>query len=337
MQKLKKLVATLLMMGLIITLMPSTQVAAKDEDSVAYQTVDSVDSLQNFIDSDGAYSSQDTISTAWKGNSGLHKISVDEDGWIFIRGYSNDDYEAKILLYSNFACTNQIGEAYCSKKKEENLVACYVKAGNYYYITSRWNGYEVPMINTCYVGFLPAKDRIQVDKITYSKDHASAVVTFDYDEDYLGSFLDGTIRVIKKDVAYTDIQNNDLWKSDSRENALEKNSFKVTANGTYTARIAGSDKYFAMCTFEIDGIKDANPAKPKIASYQKGSDTISGTAAANTKVIVKVSGKSYTATVNDAGKWEVSTNSNLKKGQKITAYVKTSAGTKSKVTSVVVK
>lgn len=333
--KKRKLTTVLLIMVLMVTMIPNKSIQAKDEDSVAYQIVDSVDSLQNYIDTDGAFSSEDTINTTWKGDSNLHKISVDEDGWIFIRGYSNDDGCANTILYSNSACTNKLATASCSSDPKENLLACYVSAGNYYYITSRWNGYKVPMVNTCYVGFMPASERIKVDKITYSDDKTSAVVTFDYDEEYLPSFQDGTIRVIKKDVAYTDVQNNTVWQIDNRKNALEKNSFKVTTNGTYTARIAGDgDNYFAMCTFEVDGLKDSGIAKPKVTSYQKGSSSVSGTALAGAKVVVKVSGKSYTATVNSDGKWEVSLKTSLKKGQKITVYVKASSGTKSKTTSV---
>lgn len=339
MKKITKLITVLLSLALMVSLMPANLSFAKDEDSVFYQEVDSVNSLQNFIDSDGQFSSQDTITTAWSGTGGLHKISVDQDGWIFIRGYSSDNDYAKTILYSNFAMTNQIGKAYCSPDASKNLLACYVTAGNYYYVTSRWNGSKVPMINTCYVGFMPSEERIKVDTIKYSKDKTVATVTFDYDQEYLPSLLEGTLRVVKKNVAYTDLYNNDVWKTETRENALEKNSFKVTSNGTYTARIAGggNDAYFAMCTFDIEGLKDGSPSTPKINSYKKGTKVISGTATKNTKITVKVSGKSYKATVNSKGKWKVSVKSKLKKGQKVTAVIKTSAGTKSKTKTVTVK
>lgn len=329
MKGLRRILASMMIAALAISCVPVSGVQAKDSDSVPYQTVDSVDSLQNYINTDGAYSSQDTIQTDWKGEGAVHKISVDEPGWIYIRNNTPNNY-TDCNLYSNAAITNLLA-------KGRELVAAYVPAGNYYYQVSRWNGTK-PLTSTCYVGFMAATERIAVDKITYSKDRSVATVSFDYDADYLGGFNVGTIRVVNKAVPYTKLKDEKTWVTKDRANALTKNSFKATKNGTYTARIGSpEDAYYCMVTFEIKGLKSSKPAVPKILSYKKSSRTISGTALANTKVVIKVSGTSYTANVASNGKWKITLKSPLRKGQKITGYVKNSAGIKSNTTSKVVK
>lgn len=67
-----------------------------------------------------------------------------------------------------------------------------------------------------------------------------------------------------------------------------------------------------------------------------GATKITGTGAAYTTVYVKVGGKTIKGTVDKDDKWSVTT-PKLKKGEKITAYLKNTAGTNSKTASVKVK
>lgn len=345
---MKKLLKQCLAIIMILSLIPLSHVKASevseqpettnsDDGSVLCSDLSSPDDLQDLIDNDVAYSSQDVITTDWSGTAAPHKIVVKERGWIFISIFEKDKY-TDCSLYSNFALTSKIAKVH-PNSGETNTLACYVEAGTYYYQISRWNGFNTSSTTTSYVGFMPATTRIKVDKITLSADKSIAKVTFDYDEDYLKNFLEGTIRVVGGSVAYKDIQNGNVWKVENRENALETGTFKATSNGTYTARIAGGDKdlYYCDVVFEVEGITSNKPAAPKILSYKTGSTEISGTGVAGTQVYIKVSGNAYTGTVGSDGKWKVTCKSKLKKGVKITGYVKNVAGVNGVTTTVKVK
>lgn len=337
MLKIKKWIATVLTMAMVVTIAPVHTAKAEDDGTVTYQTVTSATGLQSYIDADGAYTCQDVIEN--KGGKGaLRKISVDEDGWIFIQSYATYQNDAntsygKIRLYSNFAGTSQLAVANTGK-----LLVAYVQKGTYYYEAERWNGsFNVDMIVTAYVGFMPASNRLKVSKITYSADKSVATVKFAYNSEFFAGFLASTLRVIKKDVPYAELKNGTIWGTNNRENALEKNNFTATENGTYTARIATNDDYWVMCKFKISGLKTAAPATPKITSYKRGTKAVSGTAQANTKIFVSVNGKTYKATVGSNGKWKITASTKLKKGQTVKAYAKNAAGKSGKKKTVTVK
>ena len=353
----KKLFALGLILTIIIAAIPSGLVYASDigdeefdefealdnefeeevekDDSVLVSTISDPKDLQDLIDTDVEYSSKDEINTKWSGSTTACKVNVDEEGWLFISAYGGRD-DIDIELYSNFALTSKIGTFHVNSTTEDNpTLACYVKEGSYYYVISRWNGYE-PLSLTTYAGFMPSSARIKVDKITYSKDKSKAAVTFDYDEEYLVNLQEGTLRVISGTVNYRDINKNVTWNVDNRENALETDIFYTTKNGTYTIRIAGSDKYFCKVSFEITDIVDKAPKTPSIKTYKVGTKTVSGTGTYGTTAYVKASGKYYKCVVNKKGEWTVKV-PKLKKGATLTAYVKTSAGVKSKSTTKKVK
>ncbi|SHO48106.1 Ig-like domain-containing protein [Anaerocolumna xylanovorans] len=344
---MKKLLKQCLVIIMVLSLVPANYVRASEvneqpetvqeaDGSVLCSILSSPDDLQGLIDNDIEFSSQDVITTKWSGTGNPHKIVVKEKGWIFITFFEDDKY-TDCSLFSNFALTSKIAKVHPSTD-DTNTLACYVDAGTYYYQISRWNGYVVST-TTSYVGFMPASARIKMDKITLSADKSSATVTFDYDENYLENFLNGTIRVVGGTASYKDIQNEKTWKTENRENALEKNAFYTTQNGTYTARIAGSskDNYFCDVTFEIRGIDNKKPAAPKVTSYKSGSREISGTGLAGTQVYIKTGGSTYSATVGKNGEWKVTCKTKLKKGINITAYVKNQSGVSSKSTTVKVK
>ncbi len=336
---MKKKLKSLLIIAMILSLLPISYsgVSAKteaDDDSVLVSYLTSPDDLLNLIDTDIPYSSQDVITQAWSGKGYPYKIVIKEEGWLFIK-YFDDDFETDCNLYSNFELTSKIASGHLSSSGD-GLVSCYVKPGEYYYQIARWNGYET-CTATAYVGFMPSSARIKVDKITYSSDKSMATVTFDYDTDYLPDFNTGTLRVEKGYISYTMITDKATWKVDNRANALSTNSFTATANGKYGVQIAGTDGYFCMASFEIKGLKNTAPSSPKITVSTKNSKKISGTGLAEAKIYVVVDGKTYTGTVGKNGKWTITTNTTLKKGTVIKAYVTNAAGTKSNTTSVTVK
>lgn len=346
---MKKILALLLTLGLVLTTFTGIVYAEEEKDefaeleqqfsdendeSVYVSAVTSPTEILDLLSEDIPASSSGTITQKWSGSLTPEKVIVDQEGWLFFYIGGDSEY-AEVTLYTNSALTAKVG----SEKTYHNnnsTVGFYVKAGTYYYVISRWNGYE-PMNLTAYAAFMPSTARIKVDKITYSKDKSKAAVTFTYDKDYAPDFNVGKIRVIPGAAKYTDVLNGNVWQTSNNNNALNKNIFYATKNGKYSVWIASDiDKYYCQVVFEIDGLKDGTLKAPKIATPKVGATTVTGTGAAYTTVNVKVSNKTYKATVDKEGKWSVKT-PKLKKGDKITAYLKNTAGSSSKTTIVTVK
>lgn len=334
-KKFKRVLSVFLALALSFSMLPVNSVKAQDADSVVCAKLDTPNALQNYIDNDGAYSSREGYDESK--HYPVHKLSVNEPGWLFIRSYSPELLGGKCRLYSNSSLTSLIDQSDSNPAYYDgNLIACYVQKGNYYYQNDVYNYTNASVTN--YVGFMPSSKRIKVKKITYSKDKSVANVSFDYDTKAFRGFSTDKFLVRKGDTLYTQLNDSSVWRTDlPNALALTKNNFKVTSNGTYTAKITFADNYNCMVTFKVTGIKNSRPAAPKITSYKKGSRTVKGTGKAYTKVYVTVKGKTYSANVSASGSWKITAKSALKKGQKISAYIKNTAGTKSATASRTVK
>lgn len=312
--------------------------------SVALDNIPMISSpqgLTDYINSDGAYMSQDTIETDWVGRSTTYSFTVDEDGWLFAYPLCDSGY-IDWKIYSNKALTSIIASSHTITSIQDEPVAVYLEAGTYYYNGDRWNGFD-PITFTTYLAFMPASVRLSVQDITYSDDMTYATVTFNYDKDYLGSFTSGTIRLINDYLGASTIGNNDAWNTSTKENAIESATVKVTKNGDYTARIGSSaDNYYCMVHFNISGLKAASnnsekPAAPKIKTAKKGTKVVKGTCGANLKVTVKVGSKSYSTVSNSKGNWTVKLSKKLKSGNKVKAFVTNSKSVKSSTVTYKVK
>lgn len=239
------------------------------DDPVYVSTISNPQELDNLIDSDVQYSSQDTVGYSPLIKSGVHKITVNKPGWIFLKVFGENG-GVHVNLYTNAALASKISEGKTGGfgDSDDCLISAYVEKGTYYYQSVGWFGYG-NIKSTVYAGFMPSSKRISVKSIKYAPDKTYATVTFNYDTDYLNGFLNGTIRVVKKKMSRTQIQDGDFWEVSDRKNALTKNSVKITKNGTYTARIAGGDNYFCATSFVVKGLV-AKPAATAISSAKPG-------------------------------------------------------------------
>lgn len=93
--------------GFVMTQVFAAETNIKGSDAVIFKYVKNQQGLRNYIDNDGAYSSQDEIVTKWKGYSDVHRLVVPENGKLVF--FSNckvdggDDQYAEIELFSNYA------------------------------------------------------------------------------------------------------------------------------------------------------------------------------------------------------------------------------------------
>ena len=254
MKELKKVIGAICVFAMALIFAPALVTNAEGSPSVFYSTITSPNQFQQKIDADVKASSVDVINTAWTGKAGAHKIVVNQSGWLFIKGFSNEEGYGNITLYTNAALTSQLKKGYTNE-----LIACYVNPGTYYYQVSRWNGFEEGFTTTTYVGFMPSSARIKVQSITYNSAKTAAKVTFVYDKNYVTDLLSGgTIRVLQGTSVYQNIADEDFWKTEDRKNALNTSSITITKNGNYSARIAGySDDYYCDTHFTIKGLTKA--------------------------------------------------------------------------------
>ena len=133
--KLKKLIVMALS---VVLAMPCFVVAEKevyaaesstDIDSVDYSIVSSLDGFRDYINHDGAYSSQDTINRSVSDYGSVHKFTVDEEGWVFIYGLGTNTTLAYVSLYSNQSLTNRLDQRSITHNASGTPVADYVEAG----------------------------------------------------------------------------------------------------------------------------------------------------------------------------------------------------------------
>lgn len=295
-------------------------------DTVKLTTVSSVNELQQKIDADLPFVSQEEVNDV----GAVHKLVVKQDGWIILKGTATYSPLQYIEVFSNSSLNNKIARLNMNTTKGDSM-SVYVNKGNYYYRCI--NNGSFSSIHTVYAGFIPSSSKLQVKSITLSKDKATAVVKFKTNLDY------DTIRTVYENVYYTDIEKDNVWKTTDRKNCAKNLKFTVSKNGTYSSRICpfSSDEMFGyIIKFKVSGIKNKKPATPKVTAYKKNTTVVKGTGTAYTKVYVKANGKTYKSTVDSKGKFSVKT-SKLKKGTKVSVYMVNSAGTKGSAKTVKVK
>ncbi|MDE6252460.1 MAG: pre-peptidase C-terminal domain-containing protein [Lachnospiraceae bacterium] len=123
------------------------------------------------------------------------------------------------------------------------------------------------------------------------------------------------------------IEYNSIWGSEGNSTSIK---LKGINKGTYYVMV--STKAGTCTVKQSVSIKDRyKPAPPKITSYKKNTNYVSGSGEAGTTVIVKYNGKSYKGKVNSKGKFKVKV-AKLKSGKKITVTLKDKAGNASSKT-----
>ena len=296
---------------------------------VKVATVSSISGFKSYINNDGAFASQDTIVTDWKGFSQPHKFTVNSDGWLLVAGFEKDSH-VNIKLYSNVDMSAMYLETKTSDLFDDNTIQkVYLKKGTYYYVGERWNGFD-PLTFTTYLGFVPTSNNLSVAKIVKSKDGAIAKITF--------AAKSGMIRVEKGLIQSRHIASDEAWHTSDRGNTTDGKSIVVTANGTYSARLEyGKEGLYSMVTFKVSGLKNTTPSKPKVTSAKRNAKVVKGSAQKYMKVTIKIGSKSYTVSADKKGKWTLKLSKKLKKGTVIKVYAKNSANKKSKTCTYKVK
>lgn len=142
-------------MPVVATVVVQAEENSKEDGSVQYAVVSSVDGFRDYIDNDGVYASQDSIETKWSGYTDAHKIVLEEPGTLYLAALAGDN-DVDVELFGNYALTAKIGGSIKTTPSDRTEIKGFdLEAGTYYFRGSRWNGYEVPFVVTVYAGFVP--------------------------------------------------------------------------------------------------------------------------------------------------------------------------------------
>lgn len=142
-------------MPVVATVVVQAEENSKEDGSVQYAVVSSVDGFRDYIDNDGVYASQDSIETKWSGYTDAHKIVLEEPGTLYLAALAGDN-DVDVELFGNYAITAKIGGSIKTTPSDRTEIKGFdLEAGTYYFRGSRWNGYEVPFVVTVYAGFVP--------------------------------------------------------------------------------------------------------------------------------------------------------------------------------------
>ncbi|MCI9077701.1 MAG: hypothetical protein HFH68_02090 [Lachnospiraceae bacterium] len=142
-------------MPVVATVVVQAEENNKEDGSVQYATVSSVDGFRDYIDNDGVYASQDSIETKWGGYTDAHKIVLEEPGTLYLAALA-DGNDVDVELFGNYALTAKIGGSIKTTPSDRAEIKGFdLEAGTYYFRGSRWNGYKVPFVVTVYAGFVP--------------------------------------------------------------------------------------------------------------------------------------------------------------------------------------
>lgn len=121
----------------------------------------------------------------------------------------------------------------------------------------------------------------------------------------------------------------------SNDNTLKIN-LKGLNKGTYYVCIYTKDTERFFTIKQSMSAKDVYaPAAPKVSTVKKGVKLVKGTGEAGAKVYVVYNKKTYTGTVSSKGTYSVTVPA-LKKGAKVSVYLKDKAGNKSVTKNVTV-
>lgn len=123
-------------------------------EEVNYTIVQDEDDLVHKIHNNLMYSSQDIITSDWRGTTKAYQISVDQPGTLVFAPVQMNN-AAYLYVYSNTALTSRLLKAdYIDSIHTERLYHLAVEPGTYYYQSSRWNNLG-DLTLTVYIGFIP--------------------------------------------------------------------------------------------------------------------------------------------------------------------------------------
>lgn len=132
-----------------------------DEDTdITLGSYSGKEELASFIKDGGGAVSEDSVTTDWKGYSDVHSFSVKESGWLLVKPVCENDY-INWELYSDRTLMSCIFRKETVLSTGDEVYACYLNPGIYYYRGSRWNGTGTLSFQT-YLGFVADAPRFSV-------------------------------------------------------------------------------------------------------------------------------------------------------------------------------
>ena len=119
-------------MPVVATVVVQAEENSREDGSVQYATVSSVDGFRDYIDNDGVYANQDSIETKWSGYTDAHKIVLEEPGTLYLAALAGGN-DVDVELFGNYALTAKIGGSIETTPSDRTEIKGFdLEAGTYY-------------------------------------------------------------------------------------------------------------------------------------------------------------------------------------------------------------
>lgn len=230
---------------------PNSFIESEGKASIAVEPKE-IRSFQEFEDyvrgSKPTFSSVITTDSA----STLYSFAVEESGILYLTSMAADKSNGAIRLYTNRETSSRLLNEDISKQQNIKIYWLYLDPGTYYVTVHEKYSNNRTGNQTTYLGFIPTSKIISISGI--ETDQEKAIVHFAIAEEYNPDLSKSMVRIVPGYIHARYLMSKDLWKDETRENAIESHDFVATENGLYTARILGNNLEPFMFTFEIKGI-----------------------------------------------------------------------------------
>ena len=140
-------------------------------------------------------------------------------------------------LYSDSAITSRIMK--CDVNTDnESYSSLLLDPGKYYFMVYQWNGYSKEYLDVDiveYLGLIPGSSVFSINSMS-TNEQGVTEIDFNVSKEY----HEGMIKIERGAFRSCDIDNQDLWKEGSRENAIPGIHAEISEPGIYTARLSAN-------------------------------------------------------------------------------------------------
>lgn len=219
------------------------------ENAVDIAHVHNAEEFRQLIDNE-EYTIRDAVK--YGENSPIRSFKLTEQSvvYLFVDSKGAQDRTYRGYLFSDKNQISRVGKYDITDKDIQTYI---LDAGIYYYYTYNYIGLYNNEAYT-YIGYTPASDVIYIESTTPNDDCSAVSVVFGIADEYNPDQYKAQVRVEDGVVKARSIRNTEIWKDETRDNAIESHEFVASENGTYTARISGNTLFPYLLTFEVAGI-----------------------------------------------------------------------------------
>ena len=181
--------------------------------------------------------------------------------------------DANFMLYSDSAVSSLIMK-HATNTDNESYSSLLLDPGKYYFMVYQWNSYGAEYADVdivTYLGLIPGSTIFSISSMS-TNEQGVTEIEFNASKEY----HEGMIKIEQGAFRSCDIDNQDLWKEGSRENAIPGVHAEITEPGVYTARLSANGLPSWPIQFSVgENSEDISTAAPSTEAAETDADEIS--------------------------------------------------------------